>query len=224
MLMGSRKKAVGPVDPFFSDVSLLVNADNQANGSTTILDRSSVQQSLTNFSNSVSVSTSIFKFGTGSLNFSGSHTGVGTDTNAVNNVGTGDFTLEAWIYPTSVASNWGAIHTLGPIRDDGFYIFKDSLRFYRLGITLEITNALSVNTWFHVAATRSGTTLRIFLNGVSSSTANLTYNFNSNTGRIGANLSGGEQFPGYIDDLRLTKRVARYTYNFTPPTAAFPTQ
>jgi len=215
---------VGPVDPFFSSVSLLVNADNQANGSTTILDRSSFQQSLTNVENSTSVSTSIFKFGTGSLNFSGVHSGVRTDTNAVNNVGTGNFTLEAWIYPTNVSGGWAAIYILGPRFDDGFYIFNNNLRFYQQGTRLQIADALSVNTWFHVAVTRNGGTLRIFLDGVSSSTANLTYNFNSDDGSIGSNPSNFERFSGYIDDLRLTKGIARYTSNFTPPTEAFPTR
>jgi len=73
----------------------------------------------------------------------------------------------------------------------------------------------------HIAVTRLGTSLRIFINGTQlSSTVTNSTNWGAIT-RIGAIDSGGSQnFLGYIDDLRIT-RFARYTANFTPPTATF---
>lgn len=225
MMMGAAQPSgeIDPfIDPFFSSVSLLVNADGQANASTTILDKSPLGQTLT--ASNASVSTSVVKFGSGSLNLTAASSRVDTASNSANNVGTGDFTIEAWVHPSAVQNaSWGAIYVFGPVNDDGLYQLDDTLRFYRGGTVLVIVSALSANVWTHVAATRASGTLRIFVDGVASSSTTLTYDFARNAGRIGANLSGGEVFNGYVDDLRLTKGVARYTGNFTPP-GILPTQ
>jgi len=100
---------------------------------------------------------------------------------------------------------------------------------------------LSLNTWYHVAAVRNGTTLKLFLNGqdvTDTNTGNYdwsTINMSLDTGSIGQNkvrvgrILGGSNpgtviwyAVGYIDDLRITKGVARYTSNFNPPTAQLP--
>lgn len=87
---------------------------------------------------------------------------------------------------------------------------------------------MSATTWTHIALCRSGSSTRLFLDGVQTgSTYTDTNNYLGPANRpvIGASgLSlGGSALNGYIDDLRITK-FARYTANFTPPTAAFPTQ
>ena len=79
---------------------------------------------------------------------------------------------------------------------------------------------------FHVAVTRSGTTVRLFVNGVVEATAtgNST-NFNESlTLYIGAETGNSLYLNGYIDDLRITKGYARYTSNFTAPTSALLTK
>jgi hypothetical protein len=81
-----------------------------------------------------------------------------------------------------------------------------------------------LNTWTHIAFVRSGTTLTCFLNGVSVGTTTTASSIGSASAGsyIGSSQSGNYWF-GYIDDLRVTKGYARYTSNFTPPTAALPT-
>jgi hypothetical protein len=99
-----------------------------------------------------------------------------------------------------------------------------------LGTQFTFSWSPSTSTWYHVAITRSGTSLRAFVNGSQIGTTQTTSNSLTASGAfccVGENLDGGGQsqfINGYVDDLRITKGYARYTSNFTPPTAAFPNQ
>jgi hypothetical protein len=91
------------------------------------------------------------------------------------------------------------------------------------GTQITGTTSPAVDTWHHAALTRSSGDHRLFLNGVQEgSTWTNSYNQSNALIEIGQNPSGSQSFTGYIDDLRITKNVARYTATFTPPTAAFP--
>jgi len=82
---------------------------------------------------------------------------------------------------------------------------------------------IAVDTWYHVAASREGTSLRVFIDGVLVNTSTNSNNMNFGRLRVGSNGSNtGEWFHGWMDELRITKGVARYTANFTAPTAPFP--
>ena len=83
---------------------------------------------------------------------------------------------------------------------------------------------LSLNTWYHVAVSRTGSSLQLFVNGVVDAVATNTAALgdSSNVAKIGAEPAASQYFSGYIDDLRITKGAGRYTANFAPPVAAFP--
>jgi hypothetical protein len=85
---------------------------------------------------------------------------------------------------------------------------------------------VSVGTWSHIAAVRYNGVARVYTNGVSGTPVNCSLNFSDITypPNIGgySHAPSTEPYNGYIDDLRITKGVARYTANFTPPTAPFP--
>jgi hypothetical protein len=84
-----------------------------------------------------------------------------------------------------------------------------------------VTNGnLPLNTWAHLALVRNGSTTTLYLNGTSVASGTST-NPTDNTSPLQMGTSG---FIGYINDFRITNGLARYTSNFTPPTAAFPTQ
>ena len=87
------------------------------------------------------------------------------------------------------------------------------------------TSSISADTWTHLAYVRNGTTWTWYINGVASGTGSETgadLSFTTEPTYVGY---GGESyftpFNGYIDELRVTKGVARYTSNFTAPTKAF---
>ena len=90
---------------------------------------------------------------------------------------------------------------------------------------MNAASGMSVNNWYHLALVRSSGTTTIYVNGTSIvSTATVVNLFNATCSLIiGYNPIGGtpDYVYGYIDELRITKGYARYTANFTPPTAAF---
>jgi len=179
------------------------------------------------------ISTSVVKFGTGSIAFDGTGDYLipNVPTSDLYAFGTGDFTVEFWVYANSFSG--------GPIfldwRPSGANGVYPTLYFTSGGVMTYFTNssdritssALSTGIWYHVAVCRSGTSTRMFVNGTQAgSTYTDSNNYLCPAARpvIAANGSsfGTSAFNGYIDDLRITKGVARYTANFTPPTAAFP--
>jgi hypothetical protein len=215
-----------PVDPVFNNVSLLLHG-NGTNGSTTITDNSPTPKTVTAVGNA-QISTAQSKFGGSSIAFDGS--GDRLSTNIISAIGTDDFTIEGWIYANNLSSPRG----LCCLGDDavvtGLLVAVTVLG--RIGIygqnaalLIGTTQTILASTWAHVACTRASGTMRIFVNGTQDGSVANTRNYSDTTLLIGAeNYNGGfgSEHNGYIDDLRITKGVARYTANFTPPAAPFP--
>ena len=186
------------------------------------------------------ISTSVKKYGTGSMAFDGSGDYLKTRKDVtVGDLGSGDFTLECWIqvnttdamdffgtgtwsyYIGSGQSGW-AVSQIGSLVAFSYQVNNSWI----VAQAFFETN-LSTGTWYHVAIVRASGVIRCYLNGtVSSTTISNTSNIVS-TLTSGLIVGGGSDpnaynMNGYIDDLRITKGYARYTANFTPPTAALP--
>jgi hypothetical protein len=96
--------------------------------------------------------------------------------------------------------------------------------YYTGGSSVTSTGTIPATTWTHIAVTKSGNTVRLFINGVidGSNAAFGTGTVNTQALRIGVdNTNAAGFFNGYIDDLRITRGFARYTANFTPSASAF---
>ena len=155
-------------------------------------------------------------------------------------MGTGNFTIECWVYPISVANNYPSF--LASIT--GWSSGASGHRFSNTGYSSKFTfhlngsagvsagdpfmastNTFSFNTWHHYAVTRSGTTWRMFVNGnlENTQTSSVTYNPALGGMRVGWSTwdAANGYFNGYIDELRITRGYARYTSAFTPPTSSF---
>jgi hypothetical protein len=145
--------------------------------------------------------------------------------------GSGDFTVEMWIYQTG--SGTFGLYDTRPNNTNGAYLNISStsgqLEVYVSSSSILLAGTISLNTWTHIAVSRSGTNLRGFINGtqVGSTVTNSTVLLGSAQrpviGASGFNVTQFN-FNGYIDDLRVTKGYARYTANFTAPTSAFALQ
>lgn len=207
------------VDPYWNNVSLMIDFENDGNPAA-IADRSSYGHSVTRIGNLPSIEDGAGKYGDGGKFNSGglqlpSHTGF--------SFGSGDFTIEFWIKPTNnnmVMSKRSGSGTYGAFTyQDGHAGTFKALHSSGSGWDLTVDSGanLSLNVWQHVAVTRSGNTFRVFVGGVQKGSSTYSSGITSSgTLVIGADTEGGG-FTGHMDDVRITKGVARYTANFTPP-------
>lgn len=138
-------------------------------------------------------------------------------------VGSGDFTLESWIYPTAIADNKTIFDTREAANSTLGFDFAlgstNGLFMYCNGY--QITGAaLQTNTWYHVALVRSGNVHRIYLNGNTYGSAlTASNNYTNTTAYIGGSYAGGDYFSGYISNLRVIKGTAVVPTSATLPTA-----
>jgi hypothetical protein len=148
--------------------------------------------------------------------------------------GAPNFTVECWFYTANntaqasiVSKDWNQ-STTNP--SYGIYLNSGATLIYMIadGTSSSIYNqytytGITINTWYHVALVRNGSNMLSFLNGVlaNTQTISITSKDAGTTFNIGTNNDTGNYFNGYIDEVRITKGIARYTSNFTPQTTAF---
>ena len=148
--------------------------------------------------------------------------------------GTGDFTIEMWI-------RFNAVNTIQAVYDSRanstqgayqlIYLNSDAtIRYYVSSADRITSSAISSGVWYHLAIARSGTSTKMFIDGTQAgSTYTDSTSYLNGSGRpwIGFNAFNSnpdQALNAYVDDLRVTKGVARYTANFTAPTAPFADQ
>jgi len=212
--------AAGPTDPYFNNVSLLLHGDG-ANGSTTIVDSSPSPKTVTAFGDA-QISTAQSKFGGASLAFDGNGDYLTVTASSGFNFADGDYAIEAWIYP---ASTTFSVYATGGGGSRDQFVFDNGICYWDYPSAFGFSGISSedLNQWHHVVVCRAGTTSRFFKNGIEVFSWQSSASIGSAvvTPFIGRRTDGYYQANGYIDDLRITKGVARYTANFTPPTAPF---
>lgn len=203
-----------PGDPYWNNTVLMLHFDGSLN-STTIPDTTGK----TVTSTGVTLSNTYHRFGgmSGAFSYSG-HTYLTIPSNVDFDFRTGDFTLEAWILSTAATGVNQMImcHQFGGI---SFYLDTNMrLAFAQDNVVMKVTGTTTLNseTWYHVAATRSNKKLRIFVNGIQEGSDVLDYTDYKSTSNmiIGAGSPTQCWYSGAMDELRITKGVARYTSNF----------
>ena len=181
------------------------------------------------------IDTTTKKYGTGSMEFDGTTDYLFIPNDVNNTLGTGDYTIEFWVYANSWTSTPVLVEygraTNGSTPGLEFYISNTSGKLDIYGgsttgtLLVSAGTNISTGSWTHVALTRASGSTKLFLNGTQTgSTATDTTNYTQATIFIGAYFAGGLCLNGFIDDFRVTKGVARYTAAFTAPTKAFPDQ
>lgn len=236
VLAAQSKISKPTIDPYWYNVVLLMSFDG-ANGSTTFTDSSSYGTNGTS-NNGAALSTANYEFAPSSFRSNvGPNCPYVSFSNANLNFGTGDLTVELWhYYNSSEAVGYGPFLDNG---NQGIFLSYGSpttnLLFYSnvatgLSGTTGAAHGMTNGTWNFLTFVRSGSTCYIFVNGniiqtLTGVSGSLSPNGSGYNGTINTySLTLGQNYwvGGYIDEMRITKGVARYTSNFTPPTAPFP--
>jgi hypothetical protein len=220
-------------DASFANVSLLLRC-NGTDASTTFTDESSNAHTVTAVGNA-QLDTAQKKYGTASALFDGTGDRLSFADAASLDISTGDFTVEFWVRFTNNAESWSNSYLLSQTEPSLYHpivIYAEApggdyytarLACYNtsntLAINLSHATPLYENVWYHIAATRSSNTWRLFVDGASpvSVTSSATLKASSDAWAVGALGALGSAHAGWIDDVRITKGVARYTSAFTPP-------
>jgi len=174
------------------------------------------------------------KFGNNSWSFDGSGDYLSLPNSEDWNFGTGDFTIDLWArWPSTPANSVFVSQNLHDAVPYWRFGYEDGMLRFRHGnsplVVVESAWSPSANTWYHVAVTRSGGAWRLFVNGaqlgssVSDSSAINYYGGSSARLNLGWFDYGTLEyyFNGCLDEVRITKGIARWTSNFTPPTSPY---
>ena len=183
------------------------------------------------------ISNTTAKWGSTSIKFDGTGDYLTAQNNPLLNLGSSNFTIEAWIYPTTLNTYnylYGRDGATNATSEIDFYIGSTGniASYFYSGSTGYLVNssggAITTNSWQHVALVRNGVNYTIYVNGTSVATIATLSTLAANTVSLLPTIGNSSTtltrpFTGYIQDFRFTRGYARYTANFTPPTAAFPT-
>lgn len=204
-----------------SPVMLLLHCDG-TDGSTSFPDSSLFNRTVTAHGNA-QVDTAQFKFGTGSALLDGSGDYLTAPTGTPFQF-TGDFTVEFWVRFATTGTQVLFDCRTGDT-STGFVIYADGLAWnvYSGALRINGVSGQATGTWYHVALCRSGSSIRLFIDGVQAgSTWTSSTSFTDGVCVIGAMSDGTSGANGWLDEIRIANGFAYYTSNFTPPSAPFP--
>ena len=212
-----------------SYTKLLLHMDG-ADTSTTFTD-SSLSAHTATANGNAQIDTAQSKFGGASGLFDGTDDYLNLDGHADFAFGTADFTVDFWVQLNATGIQQ-AFYDSRPSGANGLYswlgVTSGNVLFYHAnsGTRITGTTALGTGAWYHIALARSGTSTKLFLDGTQEGS---TYS-DSNNYIVGAsrptlatngNSVTTNELNGWLDEVRVSKGIARWTANFTPPIEAY---
>lgn len=234
-----RPLAHGPVTPsiasspggdqYWANVVALLHFDG-SNGSVSMIEQTG--KSVAVYGDAVQSDTQVM-FGTAALSMDGAGDYISLPDSPDFDLSGGDFTIELWVYSTNPSDESVLVRKGSGYDPFNFRLYLGSLTFYgsTTGSSWNVTasgpaGSITASVWHHIAAVMSAGTLRVYVDGVGGSPTAVSNPLISNASpvTIGASANGQYPFAGFIDEVRITKGVARYTSDFTPPDAPFPDQ
>jgi hypothetical protein len=224
----------------FDDTSTVLLLHGEGTNASTVFTDSSSTPLVVTASGNAQIDTANKKFGSSSMAFSAFGDTLSVPASDDWDFGSDNFTIDFWVHHNNGgAQNGGYIRHNGGSGSDGWTVTLDNAAsgYFSFHANANATAqsglfAPAADTWYHIAIVRSGNTIFLFIDGTlsNSSAFSTTITPSSDTLEVaqGTTYSGGvwvqsSLYPldGNIDELRVSKGVARWTSNFTPPTTAF---
>jgi hypothetical protein len=231
------------IDPYWREVIFYMKGDDYLGG---VFDDQSgnVTGMTSDAGGNTAVQNSNLKFGLGNVYHAAgngaatlSQLNIAATNNTLFQMGTRDWTVEFWIRRLTKAStsNFAFLsfnqntsagtHDMclwqGTSPDTGWkHGWYNGTTFY------QHPSRIAINTWTHCSACRQGTTMYLSVDGQVYNAGTNSKNMNSTAGgtKLGTNGNNENQWGFFVDDLRITKGIARYVSNFNPPEKTFPTR
>ena len=215
-----------------SYTKFILSSGGHADGNTTFTDLSQSSHTITANGNVHHEEDQHYEMHGTAIYFDGTGDWLSLPTSSDWAMGTGDFTIECWfrqdaspsgkqaIFDTRISSRDETTGFSFGIHNNGsFYIYNNG------NIPITTSSIISADTWYHVAVTRTSGTFLLFLDGVQKQYSTPTErDFTNTQAKIGVRPdNSGELFEGYLDELRVSKGIARYkggtnsVQYFTPP-------
>lgn len=203
----------GSVDSY---TKLLLHLDDN------VTDSELTPKSVTN--NNVTFSSSVKKFGSHSAYFNGSNAYLTVPDSDDFAFGSGDFTVDLWVN----FNNIGPQCLIGQTDGSGYmglYINLSGLRYDSNCISMGYSwSERTTGVWYHIAVVRSSSTAYLFIDGIQKASASVSGSEpNINSILYIGRYSDGQYVNGYMDEVRISKGIARWTSNFTPPSTPYGT-
>jgi len=174
------------------------------------------------------LNTGTYKFGSGSAYFDGEGDYLSLADSDDWNFGTGDFTIDFYIRPSTVSGVTTLLERwAGGFQQIGLYIvdgtFTANIASYSLSVAFLESGVVFVpNQWFHVAIVRNVDYFTLYVAGVNVASGTQAGALDTDLSlNIAGNRVPGYAFAGYMDEVRISKGIARWTSDFTPPTAPY---
>jgi len=216
---GITELASGLIESVENDFYII---DGKALGFETLKDRPGKTASV--FGNA-QLTTEERKFGLASLRLDGIGSYISYSSQLDFAYGTNDFTIEFWLYRVGSGSQFLIEQRTSALAQIVPYLFlnaSNQIQYNSNAVNRISGGVIPQNQWVHIALSRSGTDTKLFINGIQTGATFIdTLDYIQSPLRIGARWDGAQPLNAYIDELRITKGLARYTENFAPPTAAF---
>ena len=213
-----------------SYTKLLLHMDGS--DTTTVFTDSATISKMVTTVGGANISTAQSKFGGASGYFDGTGDYLTLAASADWTFGTGSFTVDCWVRPTGLFTDYFTIYdTNSVINTDGVsapLATQNKLGIFKSASQVILGSTVFQNdTWYHIAVVGNGgpagaRTIKLYINGVQEgNTYTNDYDFTNNGLLIAASYGPTAYWKGWIDELRVSKGIARWTANFTPPTAAY---
>ena len=211
---------------YWDNYSKLMLHGEGANNSTTIIDQTG---KIGTAGGNAKIDRSQFKFGFASIKFDGVGDFVSFPNSSDWNFGTGDFTIEAQIRFNNVSNTQTFFGQNTDANNEWRFLWNNTnmLQFIATSAgsdIISISNSWtpSINVWYHIMLVRTGNDFKMFIDGIQIGTTQTDTSAVGNfTGLLYLGIRGdgtNQPFDGWMDEVQISKDVARYTSNFPSPT------